>query len=182
MNYPMHADLKPGNKFPDFELPDHTGTFKKLSQILRGFPGVLIFSRGHYCPKDRRQFTNYVAELQPELRVNYCKMIVVSVDDQMTTNEVRDALGADWPFLIDSDRALLHKLEMVDDTDPVHGEVYIPYTFILDRDRTIYKIYNGWWYLGRPTVEEIRMDLRALMSQRHDWVHPRGQKTAHDEN
>ena len=101
-------------------------------------------------------------------------MIVVSVDDQMATNEVRDALGADWPFLIDSDRELLHKLEMVDDTDSVHGEVYIPYTFILDRDRTIYKIYNGWWYLGRPTVEEIRMDLRALMSRRHDWVHPRG--------
>jgi len=65
----------------------------------------------------------------------------------------------------------LHELEMVDTTDPVHGEIYIPYTFILDRDRTIYKIYNGWWFLGRPTVEEIRMDLRTLMSQRSDWVY-----------
>jgi len=43
---------------------------------------------------------------------------------------------------------------------------------ILDRDRTIYKIYNGWWYVGRPTVEEIRMDLRALLSRRNDWVYP----------
>ena len=171
MGYPMHPDLKVGNKFPNFELPDHTGTPQKLSQLLRGFPAVLIFSRGHYCPKDRRQLTNYVTYLQPELRVNYCKMITVSVDDQMTTNEVRDALGPDWPFLIDADRTLLHELQMVDTTDSIHGEVYIPYTFIIDRDRTIYKIYNGWWFLGRPTVEELRMDLRALLSRRKDWIY-----------
>ena len=36
-------------------------------------------------------------------------------------------------------------------------------------ERVIFKIYNGWWYLGRPTVEELRMDLRALLSQRRDW-------------
>jgi peroxiredoxin len=171
MDYPMRADLRVGTKFPNFELPDHRGVPRKLSQLLRGFPGVLVFSRGRYCPKDRRQLTNYVARLQPEFRVNYCKMITVSVDDLLATNEVRNALGADWPFLVDSDHTLLHELEMVDTTDLIHGEVYIPYTFILDRDRTIYKIYNGWWYLGRPTVEEIRMDLRMLMSRRPDWVY-----------
>jgi peroxiredoxin len=177
MDLPMRADLKAGNQFPNFELPDHTGTLRKLSQLLRGFPGVLIFSRGYYCPKERRQHTNYVAQLQPELRVNYCKMITVSVDDRLTTNEVRNALGAEWPFLCDPVRRLLHELEMVDTTDSIHGEVYIPYIFILDRDRTIYKIYNGWWYVGRPTVEEIRMDLRALMSKRPDWVYSHEQKT-----
>ena len=177
MDLPMRADLKAGNQFPNFELPDHTGTLRKLSQLLHGFPGVLIFSRGYFCPRDRRQHTNYVAQLQPELRVNYCKMITVSVDDRLTSNEVRNALGAEWSFLCDPDRRLLHELEMVDTTDSIHGEVYIPYTFILDRDRTIYKIYNGWWYLGRPTVEEIRMDLRALMSKRPDWVYSHEQKT-----
>jgi peroxiredoxin len=170
MDYPMRADLREGNKFPDFELPDHKGRPRKLSQLLRGFPGVLVFGRGHFCPKDRRQFTNYVNYLQPELRVKTCTMITVTVDDPLTTNEVRDALGADWPFLVDSDRRLVHELEMVDTTDSRHGEVYA-YTFILDRDRTIYKIYNGWWYLGRPTVEEIRIDLRMLMRRRHDWVY-----------
>ena len=71
---------------------------------------------------------------------------------------MRDALAADWLFLMDTDRKLLHGLEMVDTTDPRHGEIYIPYTFMLDRDRTIDKIYNGWWYVGRPAVEEIHMD------------------------
>ncbi|MCH8010772.1 MAG: redoxin domain-containing protein [Candidatus Marinimicrobia bacterium] len=115
--------------------------------------------------------TAYVRELQPEFQVNYCKMITVTVDDRMNTNEVRAALAADWPFLMDPDRSLLHKLQMTDHTDQVHGEVYIPYTFILDRDRTIYKIYNGWWFVGRPTCEEIRKDLRALMSKRPDWIY-----------
>ncbi len=171
MDYPMRADLKVGNIFPDIELPDQTGALCKLSQILRGFPGILTFSRGYYCPKDRRQFTNYARDLQPELRVNYCKLITVSVDGQMETNEVRDSLGAEWPFLCDPQRKLLHELQMVDSTDPFHGEVYIPYTFILDHDREIYKIYNGWWFVGRPTVEELRMDLRALLSRRPDWIY-----------
>jgi len=81
--------------------------------------------------------TTYVQQLQPEFRINYCKLITVSVDDRMNTNEVRDALGADWPFLMDPDRRLLHELQMTDTTDKAHGEVYIPYTFILDRDRSI---------------------------------------------
>ena len=172
MNYPMRSDLKVGNKFPDFELPDHTGKMVKLTQILRGFPGALFFSRGYYCPKDRRQMTNYVEYLQKELRVNYCKLITVSVDDRMNTVETREALGADWPFLMDSDRKLLYDLEMVDTTDKQHGDVFIPYTFILDKDRTIEKIYNGWWFAGRPTVEEIRMDFRTLLSKRNDWIYP----------
>ena len=34
----------------------------------------------------------------------------------------------------------------------------------------IYKIYNGYWFFGRPTVEELRMDLRAVLMQCHwDW-------------
>ncbi len=150
MDYPMHPDLKIGNQFPDFTLPDHTGEPRRLSRLLRGFPGVLSFSRGYYCPKDRRQLTNYITHLQPEFRVNYCKMLTVSVDDRMNANEMRDALGADWPFLLDTDRQLLRDLEMTDTTDPVHGEVYIPYTFILDKDRTIHKIYNGWWFWAAP--------------------------------
>jgi len=173
--YPMHPDLQVGNKFPNFELPDHTGEIYKLSQLLRGFPTALIFSRGWFCPKDRRQLQNYAEYLQPELRVNYCNMVTVSVDDKFTTMEVRDQLDANWTFLCDPERELLHDLQMVDTTDKHHGEIYIPYTFILDRDRMIHKIYNGWWFLGRPTVEEIRMDFRELMSRRPDWVYSQDQ-------
>lgn len=113
--------------------------------------------------------TNYVEYLQPELIVNYCKLLVVSVDDQLNNREVKDSLGAIFPFLCDNDRRLIKELDMVDTTDKVHGPIYVPYTFVLDHTREIYRVYNGWWYVGRPTVEELRMDLRALMSRRPDW-------------
>jgi hypothetical protein len=48
MDLPMRDDLKVGNTFPDFELPDHTGMKQGLSRLLRGFPGALIFDRGHF--------------------------------------------------------------------------------------------------------------------------------------
>jgi uncharacterized protein (DUF1330 family) len=34
----------------------------------------------------------------------------------------------------------------------------------------IFKIYNGYWFFGRPTVEELRQDLRAVLKKcRPDW-------------
>ena len=48
MQYPMRADLKIGNQFPDFELPDTNKKTRKLSTLLGGFPGVLIFIRGSF--------------------------------------------------------------------------------------------------------------------------------------
>lgn len=112
---------------------------------------------------------NYVEHLQPELIVNYCKLVVVSVDSPMLSKEVRDGLGATWPFLSDEEKKVITELDIVDSSDSIHSPVAIPYTFVLDRDRTIYKIYNGWWFVGRPTVEELRMDYRALLSRRSDW-------------
>ncbi len=69
--------------------------------------------------------TTYANELQAEFRVNYCKMITVSVDYHMNTTETSTALAADWPFLMDPDRRLLHELQMTDTTDKVHGEARV---------------------------------------------------------
>jgi len=112
---------------------------------------------------------NYVAHLQPELEVNYCKLAVVWTDDPASTRAARKELGANFPFLCDHQRKVIADLDIVDTTDVTHPQIAIPYTFVLDAERVIFKIYNGWWYLGRPTVEELRMDLRALLSQRRDW-------------
>ena len=116
---------------------------------------------------------NYARYLQPELAVNYCKLLIVTVDDAATTRALRDRIGATFPFLIDDERQLTRALDIVDYTDPAHDEIPIPYTFTLDRTREIYRIYNGWWYVGRPTVEEIRMDYRALMMRRPDYAYQR---------
>jgi len=112
---------------------------------------------------------NYVADLQPELEVNYCRLVVVWTDDPASTRGVRQKLGATFPFLCDRERKVIAELDIIDTTDVRHPRIAIPYTFVLDAERVIHKIYNGWWYVGRPTVEELRMDLRALMARRRDW-------------
>jgi hypothetical protein len=33
------------------------------------------------------------------------------------------------------------------------------------RDLTVHNIYCGYWYVGRPTLDELRMDLRAMMKK-----------------
>jgi peroxiredoxin len=48
MDIPMRDDLKIGQPFPDFELPDVNKRKRRLSEILSGFPGVLIFIRGSF--------------------------------------------------------------------------------------------------------------------------------------
>jgi hypothetical protein len=46
----------------------------------------------------------------------------------------------------------------------------VPHTIVCEPDLVIYKIYNGYWFLGRPTNEELRQDLRAVLRKSHwDW-------------
>jgi peroxiredoxin len=50
----MRSDIVPGGTFPDYQLPDHTGTPRKLSELQGDDPLVLTLSRGHYCPKEHQ--------------------------------------------------------------------------------------------------------------------------------
>ena len=50
---------------------------------------------------------NYVADLQPELEVNYCRLVVVWTDDPASTRAARQKLGATFPFLCDHDLPLM---------------------------------------------------------------------------
>jgi hypothetical protein len=46
----------------------------------------------------------------------------------------------------------------------------IPHTIVLEPGLVIYKIYSGYWFWGRPSVEELRQDLRAITKKcRPDW-------------
>jgi peroxiredoxin len=44
----MRSDIAPGRTFPDYELPDHTNTVRKLSELQGRDPLVVMLSRGHF--------------------------------------------------------------------------------------------------------------------------------------
>jgi peroxiredoxin len=104
-----------------------------------------------------------LTEFQKELAVSYCKLAAISVDPPEINAAFRCGLGASFPFLSDKDRVAIKELDIVDTSDKVHGVIAIPYTFSLLPDLTVHNIFCGWWYVGRPTVEELRQDLRAMM-------------------
>ena len=164
----MRSDIIPGAKFPDYELSDHTTKRRKLSELQGPDPMILTLSRGGFCPKDRRQMEGLV-QLHREMEVGYCRLVTISTDNLLETNEFRDGVGAHWPFLSDSGRKVQKDLDIVEYTDPTHNPM-IPYTIVLEPGLVVYKIYNGYWFFGRPTVEELRQDLRAVLQKcRPDW-------------
>jgi peroxiredoxin len=164
----MRVDLVPGAVFPDYELPDQTTKRRKLSALQGQDPMILVLSRGGFCPKDRRQHEGLV-QLYREIEVGYCKLVTISTDNIVETNEYRSGIGAHWTFLSDAGRKIQKELDIAEYTDPVHNPM-IPHTIVLEPGLVVYKIYMGYWFFGRPTIEELRHDLRSVLKKcRPDW-------------
>jgi len=164
----MRADIVPGAAFPDYELSDHRGKHRRLSELQGDDPLVLVLARGGFCPKDRRQHEGLLT-LHREMQVGYCRLVTLSTDNLVETNEFRNGVGALWTFLSDPGRKVQKDLDIAEYTDPHHNPM-IPHTLVLEPRLRVFKIYNGYWFFGRPSVEELRLDLRAVLERcRPDW-------------
>jgi peroxiredoxin len=166
----MRADIKVGARFPDFLLSDHLGVPRRLSELQGGDPMVIVLAREACSGKDQRQQEGLV-QLWREMKpgVGYCRLVTITTSDPQETYDYRSGVGAEWPFLSDPDRIVQQDLQIVEYTDPVHNQM-VPHTIVCEPGLIIYKIYNGYWFFGRPTVEELRQDLRnVLIKCRWDW-------------
>src|SRR5947207_8447730 len=110
-----------------------------------------------------------MTEYEKELAVSYCKLVAISVDPPQQNGALRVGLGANFPILSDADHLAQQELGLHDPTAPERRPL-LPADFVLYPDLTIYKIYNGYWYVGRAAPEDLRLDFRAVSSQiRSDW-------------
>ena len=148
----MCPGIVPGGTFPDYELPDHTNVLRRLSELQGDDPLILTLARGHYCPKEHQQHLE-LAAFYPKIAVAYTRIATIATDDHHTLQEFRASVGAQWPFL----------------SDPEHNPM-IPHTIVLKPGLVIHRIYNGYWFWGRPSAVDLWHDLRAVTSQiRPDW-------------
>lgn len=109
-----------------------------------------------------------LAEYQKELTVSYCKVVAISTDSWRENAALRIGLGASFPFLSDADRTAQEQMGLLEVTS--RGKVDLPRDYVLYPDLTIYKVYNGYYYVGRATVDDLRQDFRAISAQiRKDW-------------
>jgi peroxiredoxin len=164
----MRADIKPGATFPDYEISGHDRKRHKLSEIQGSDPMILVLSRGHYCPKDFQQH-RLLVEMYPLINVAYTKIVTISTSNLLETAEWRDQLGAQWLFLTDPERKVQKDLDIQEYTDP-HHDPMIPHTLVLKPKLEVYRVYNGYWFWGRPSPAELWQDLRQITQEiRPDW-------------
>ena len=176
----MTTNLQVHDQFPDIALLNQQNELTRLSHFtkpslldqhlgfLDGYPLILVFFRGFFCPRDQQQMRQFV-EFQHELRVNYAKLVAVSADPPLVQAAFRAGLGAQWTFLSDEQRIVIKQINILDETEGEYAYRAQPYTFVLRPDLRIHAIYNGWYFVGRPTNEELRHDLRTIMESRSDY-------------
>ncbi|MBA2349739.1 MAG: redoxin domain-containing protein [Solirubrobacterales bacterium] len=162
--------IAPGATVPDLALPDHAGNARELSALLGGDPTVLHFYRGWWCPKEQAFFRRLV-ELQDEAEVAYTNIVSVSVDPPEVAAAFRAGIGARWTFLCDPEHAYVEVLDLLEVADTIHRP-YLPTVAVLRPDRTVATSYDGYWYWARPSLEELRGDLRGLTRELRDDFEP----------
>src|ERR1700761_1462658 len=164
----MRSDIVPGGTFPDYALPDHTGTVRRLSELQGRDPLVLTLARGNYCPKEHQQHLELAAHYA-KFTVAYTQIATIATDDHHTLQEFRASVGAQWTFLSDPGRTVQQDLDIQEYTDPEHNPM-IPHTLVLKPGLVVHSVYNGYWFWGRPSFCDLWHDLRAATSEiRPDW-------------
>ena len=131
-------------------------------------PLILTLARGHYCPKEHQQHLE-LAAFQSKIAVAYTQIVTISTDEHHELQEFRASVGAQWTFLSDPGRIVQQDLDIQEYTDPEHDPM-IPHTLVLKPGLVVHSIYNGYWFWGRPSVDDLWRDLRAATSEiRPDW-------------
>jgi peroxiredoxin len=164
----VRGDIVPGAVFPDYELTDHAKKRRRLSSLQGPDLMVLLLSRGHFCPRDHQQHLELCANYS-KISVGHTRLVTISTDNIMETREFRASVGAQWTFLSDAGRKVQKDLHIEEYTDPYHDPM-IPHTFVLKPGLVIHRIYNGYWFWGRPSFDDLRCDLREVTREvRADW-------------
>jgi thioredoxin-dependent peroxiredoxin len=141
--------MKPGDTVADFELPDQTGTPRKLSDLLSSGPVVLFFYPAAMTPGCTKEACHF-RDLAGEFAAVGANRVGISVDAIDKQAKFADKENFDYPLLSDTDgkiaaqfgvkRGLLGKLIPVKRT-----------TFVIGTDRRLLDVISS----------ELSMDTHA---------------------
>ena len=129
-----------GDVVPDFELPDQTGTPRKLSDLLANGPVVLFFypaAMTYGCTKESCHFRDLAAEFTA-VGAQPVGISADSVDKQRQFDE-KESLK--MPLRSDADRVVATQMGA-----KRGGPSFIPnkrVTFVIDTDRTVLDVFRS---------------------------------------
>jgi len=133
--------MKPGDTVADFELPDQTGTPRKLSTLLSDGPVVLFFYPAAMTPGCTKEACHF-RDLAAEFAAVGASRVGISTDPVHKQAKFVDMHKFDYPLLSDADgtvagqfgvkRGLLGKVMPVKRT-----------TFVIDTDSTVLDVISS---------------------------------------
>ncbi len=133
--------MKPGDTAADFELPDQSGTPRRLTTLLADGPVVLFFYPAASTPGCTREACHF-RDVAAEFTAVGASRVGISIDSVDKQAKFADNHGFDYPLLSDTDgsvasafgvkRGLLGKLMPVKRT-----------TFVIDTDRTVLDVIGS---------------------------------------
>src|SRR6516164_9939254 len=133
--------MKTGDTVADFELPDQTGTPRKLSALVADGPVVLFFYPAAMTPGCTKEACHF-RDLAAEFAAVGANRVGISVDPVDKQAKFADKQSFDYPLLSDTEgkvatqfgvkRGLLGKVMPVKRT-----------TFVIDTDRTVLDVISS---------------------------------------
>ena len=139
--------MKIGDTAPDFELPDETGTKRKLSDLLANGPVVLFFypaAMTYGCTKESCHFR----DLKSEFEAVGAQRVGISADSVDKQRQFSEKHSFDYPLLSDDDRAVAEEFGVKRGFGPLPNKRT---TFVIDTDRRILDVISS----------EVRMNTHA---------------------
>ncbi|MCU1461313.1 MAG: bcpB [Acidimicrobiales bacterium] len=131
--------MKTGDHVGDFELPDQTGTPRKLSDFLAKGPVVLFFypaAMTYGCTKESCHFR----DLKGEFEAVGAQRVGISADTVDKQKQFADKHGFDYPLLADTERAVAEQfgVKRKISITPVKRS-----TFVIDTDGTVLAVISS---------------------------------------
>ncbi|MEB3861439.1 MAG: peroxiredoxin [Desulfurococcales archaeon] len=141
--------LKPGDKAPDFELPDQDFNKVSLSSLLaKGKPVVLVFFPAAFSPVCTTELCTFRDKMAQLEKAN-ATVVGISVDSPWCLKEFKERNRLQFPLLSDYNREVIKLYDIV--LPEVLGlrNLAKRAVYIVKPDGTI-----GWvWYSDDPRVE-----------------------------
>jgi peroxiredoxin len=154
----MSRNLEPGAAIPDFELPDENGALHRLSALQGDDMMVLHLSRGEHCPRER-MFHRELLRFHEWCSVAFTQVVSILPNDLHDVYRLKISTGARWTFLSDSDLQVQKHFDINEYTDTHHDYATVPHTLIVSPGLRIERVYVGYWFWGRPSVDQLWADL-----------------------
>jgi thioredoxin-dependent peroxiredoxin len=133
------SGVKRGDTAPDFELPDQTGTQRRLSVLLADGPVALFFypaAMTSGCTRESCHFRDLAAEFAEV----GAQRIGISADRVDRQREFDEAHGLGFPLLSDVDRTVAEQFGVRRRMMPVPVKRS---TFVIDTDRTVLDVISS---------------------------------------